>query len=301
MSYSAIPVLNDIQLQSELDTNGYVCLNFLNSYEVEKLTGLFNRLHSNRTDIPYNVLYTCHHSTDMEYRREMCREIEKIISPKLTTVFKNIQHTNFTFQIKGKGPESELFVHQDWSFSKESEGYRTYTFWLPLVDSTTENGTVSVLPGSHRIFDCIRGARITTAIFGHEKELFPYLTPLSVKSGQLLLFDSALVHYSSANLSDHIRVSIMSNIIAANSKLYLYFPSHSKQNTIEEYEVPNNFFLQYRDYKKEYELPPAFGVKTRELIVNLMPFEYLWIPKHYKSDQIGAIERWFKQLTDGIL
>lgn len=301
MNYKSIQVLKDNKLQSELDKKGFVCVDFLGATEVDDLKKVFSELHANRPEVPYDVLHTCQHSTDIMYRNEMNLKIEKIISPKLSKIFQNIQNTSYTFQIKGIGPKSELFVHQDWSFSREDDGCRTYTFWIPLVKSTTANGTLSVIPGSHRTFDCIRGARVSTSLTGHEQNVLSFMKPLTIEAGQLLLFDSALVHYSSANLSPEIRVSVMTNIIAGSCSMCLYFPSEENPIMITEYEVPTDFFLRYRDYKKEYERPPQFGVKIRDLVTEVKPFEDLWPTTTPNNKLFWKFKLWIKQLTDEIL
>ena len=53
---------------------------------------------------------------------------------------------NFGLQIKGTGPGSRLEIHQDWSVTDE-DGFRSVTFWIPLVDSHPRNGTVHYLLG----------------------------------------------------------------------------------------------------------------------------------------------------------
>lgn len=264
MIKSPIPILkNDIQ-QQHLDENGFVLFDFLETSELTTLSNLFDDNHLNNPDIPFDILFTGLHNPDLDYRIKMHEEISAIITPKLQSVFSNIQTTTFTFQIKGIGPKSELGLHQDWSFAREHLGFRTYTFWVPLVNSTESNGTLSIIPGSHLKYDCVRGAGIKTYITDRESELRNSAKTIDIKAGQLMLFDSALVHFSSANKSNNIRVSVMTNIIGKNAQLYLYYPSSTDEAMISEYQVPNNFFLMYADYKQEYFTPPEFAEKIRD-------------------------------------
>ena len=260
-----ISIMQNSEQQKSLQQNGFLILDFLGKAEIEQLSFLFAEMNNSRNDIPYDRLYTCLHNSDAEYRNTMNTEIGKILSPKLDGLFKEIKNTVYTFQIKGIGPDSELYSHQDWSFTREEDGYRTYTFWISLIDSNESNGTLSILPGSHHSLNNIRGAGIEPLFSGKQSEVIPFLTPLSVKAGQLVLFDSALLHYSAPNYSDAIRVSVMTNIIPHKAAVYLYFGNTENPKTADEYEVPDDFFLRYKDFKTEYEFPPSFGVKMRSL------------------------------------
>lgn len=271
------PVLKDAKLQDRLNREGIIQVDFLSEEEVKQLDALFHDLHDQRNDIPYDRLYTCQHNEDAAYRKRMTDELERIMTPLLDRYFSNVKTTVYTFQIKGIGPNSELLVHQDWSFAREEEGNRTYTFWIPLVDSDTSNGTISVLRGSHIPVDGVRGAGISPAFDGFQKDIIPLLEPLTIKAGQLALFDSSLIHYSAPNESSSIRVSVMTNIIPSNSEVYLYFQNREELELADEYLVPNDFFLHYKDFKSEYEHAPAFGQKTRSVKKESASTNYKWL------------------------
>lgn len=260
-----IPIMKNVQLQDRLDQHGFLILDFLRKAEIEELSDLFTKMNGSRDDIPYDKLYTCLHNSDAEYRAAMNHEIGNVLRKKLDGLFKDIKNTVYTFQIKGIGPDSELYPHQDWSFTREEEGFRTYTLWVSLIDSNESNGTLSILPGSHSLLNNIRGAGIEPLFSGKQSEVIPFLTPLSIKAGQLVLFDSALLHYSAPNYSDSIRVSVMTNIVPRQAVVYLYFQNKDKPGMAEEYQVPDDFFLRYKDFKAEYEHPPSFGIKLRSL------------------------------------
>ncbi|MBI1286610.1 MAG: hypothetical protein GC178_03435 [Flavobacteriales bacterium] len=296
-----IAILQDDRLQTRLNEDGYIVVDLLNEGELSQLRELFHFQNSGRDDIPLDVLYTCEHNPDRGYRVEMNNRIKEIIDPTLARVFKDVRSTVYTFQIKGIGPNSELMVHQDWNFARADEGFRTYTFWVPLVNSTESNGTLSVLPGSHIRFDCIRGAGIVTPIMGHEKEILPNLLPLTVHAGQLVLFDSALVHASASNLSRDIRVSVMTNIFASKAETYLYFPN-KERGKVDEYRVPIDFFLRYSNYRNEFYQPPVFGVLVRTTANPMSEFSSIIAATTFTTPNTGSkVIRVFKKLINEIL
>ncbi|MDC0304005.1 phytanoyl-CoA dioxygenase family protein [Flavobacteriales bacterium] len=273
-------IMKDSNLQAELLEKGIVVMDFLSEQQVEKLQQTFNSLNDSRTDIPYDKLYTCLHNSDSEYRERMNKEIETIISPLIDARFKQVKNTVYTFQIKGIGDDSELYPHQDWNFTQEDLGMRTYTFWISLVDSDESNGTIAVLPESHLRLKNVRGAKIEPIFSGNQSRTIPFLEPLTIKAGQLVLFDSALLHYSSANNSSNIRVSVMTNILPEKAKSRLYFGSEKNLGMADEYEVPDDFFLRYQNFAEEFENPPSFSTLIRSVKINAeiakQPFEELF-------------------------
>ncbi len=283
-----VPVLKDKELQSRLDEEGYVLINLLPKSAVEELSSLFHQLHDNRTDTPYDRLYTCMHNPDLEYRKRMDKEMARIIDPFLNAVFEDAKNTIYTFQIKGIGSNSALRVHQDWNFARADEGFRTYTVWIPLVDCTEDNGTLSILSGSHKTFDCIRGGSIVTTLTGHDSDVRHLLNPMKIKAGQLMLFDSALVHYSANNNSENIRVSAMTNIVSQKADMYLYFPDGNNAEHAAEYSVPDDFFLHYSDYRKEFESPPSFGTLTRVIPNPMKEFDIEVLSANAKENKTGS-------------
>ena len=300
---STVPILANQGLQNELNKNGYIVVDFLSSTDVQRLSHLFEEMNANRDDIPYDRLYTCLHNPDPKYRNSMSSKIREIINPKIAAHFSDVKNTVYTFQIKGIGPNSELYAHQDWTFTREDEGYRTYTFWVSLVDSNENNGTLSVLPSSHLKLNNIRGAGIEPVLSGKQHEAVPLLTPLSMKAGQLVLFDSALLHYSAPNMSDSIRVSVMTNIMPKNADVYLYFQNKKNVDSADEYLVPDDFFLHYQDFETEYETPPSFGIKTRtvknsNLLISKLPASVFSETSTSFSRKIGQL---VKSMFHGIL
>jgi ectoine hydroxylase-related dioxygenase (phytanoyl-CoA dioxygenase family) len=261
-------VLKNGKLQNELNESGFIVRDFLEGNEIKRLQTIFNTLHDNRSDIPFDKLYTCQHNSDANYRECMNAEIEAVLAPVIAKHFNDIKNTVCTYQIKGIGDNSELYPHQDWNFTREDEGFRTYTLWISLIDSDETNGTLAVLPGSHLRLTNVRGAKIDPIFSGMQNETIPYLSPLKIKAGQLVLFDSALLHYSSANNSNDIRVSVMTNIIPEQAKVCLYFGKEDSPELAEEYLVPDDFFLRYENFAEEYERPPSFGELSRSVKIH---------------------------------
>lgn len=97
-------------------------------------------------------------------------------------------------------------VHQDWYSMQGS--IPSFVFWAPLMNVNKEHGALRIIPGSH-----------TDGLFEvEENEWFFHLKSdqydekafldVEMKLGDLLVFDSFLVHESGMNTSDMIRWSV---------------------------------------------------------------------------------------------
>jgi len=246
-------LLKNKSLQIDLEENGYIIIGLLDEFKVSELIALYENLTSNRNDIPKDILYTCLHNNDKEFVHKMNDELQRLVIPEMNKILVNYKFTSFTFQIKGIGTESELFVHQDWSFSDETIT-RCYTFWIPLHDSSTDNGTVYILPKSHQKLQNKRGPGMEPLFANVQQEIRKHMIPIQVKAGELLLFDSAIAHFSPSNLSNNARLTVMTNIIHESAEFMLYFGNET--NEVDSFTVPNDFLINYDDFKKEYSKPP---------------------------------------------
>ena len=99
--------------------------------------------------------------------------------------------------------------------------------WLACTDATLENGCLWVVPGSHReqIHEHVPDRR-PNANVGYVEIVDHDLAsavPVEMAAGDLLLFDSYLMHYSTDNRSSRRRAAMV----------YHYAPSSTQDHTVE--------------------------------------------------------------------
>ena len=97
--------------------------------------------------------------------------------------------------------------HQDAAVCwPETDPYFILTIWVPIVDSTLENGCLEVIPGSHK-----NGLYEGPIIPGQDvqPEMLPPLNikPLPLAAGGLILFHNYTLHHAQWNKSDTVRWS----------------------------------------------------------------------------------------------
>lgn len=291
---NVLSILKKEEHQHALNTKGYVKLPFANREQVSDLLALYKEVMTIPTDIPRDILFTCIHNTNKEFVKKMTTELKARLLPLMQNVLTDFKFTSFTFQIKGLGEKSELFAHQDWSFCDEKQ-FRSYTFWLPLHDCFPENGTVYVLPGSHKKLDNIRGAGITSVFEDVKEEAKKSMIPINIKAGELLIFDSALAHFSPPNYTDKERVSVMSILTQSKADFVLFFGKNNNSSVeISSYKVANDFLESYDNFKVDYLSPP----KSAEFIGTEEKPAFVFTKNSFAefANSLNSNKSWFEKI-----
>lgn len=99
---------------------------------------------------------------------------------------------------------SRVAFHQDWTYTDERE-HRVTIAWIPLVDTTVTNGALSFVRGSHRWTDGVRSDTPEAPTAGLQDRLSRMATMVPAAAGQVILYDPAIVHGSSPNITSRTR------------------------------------------------------------------------------------------------
>ncbi len=106
--------------------------------------------------------------------------------------------------------------HQDKSYWPDANSNPVITVWIPLVDSTHENGCLHLIPGTHtrRVYDYhhegVTGTKYLEISEQQVKEESKkrQIIALPISAGSAILFNDRLLHMSTPNNSDHVRWSV---------------------------------------------------------------------------------------------
>jgi phytanoyl-CoA hydroxylase len=167
------------------------------------------------------------HFDDLLFGPEICAILGY---PGLTDVLAAILGPNVTYQGNGHlrahlpGRLDPLPWHQDAQFygaGVEGMAEHMAQVWIPLVDAPAERGCLAVVPGSHRWGlqpEAVAGAANVVQSSADRQRLI-YRTNaervagepvrvLPMRRGDLLVFNSLLVHTATENSSDAVRWSV---------------------------------------------------------------------------------------------
>lgn len=137
--------------------------------------------------------------------------VESLIGPEL--------FANPVYNVRPKVPKVAAGAvpwHQDKSYWPDASSNPVITVWIPLVDSTHENGCLHLIPGTHRqkviehhLEEHTGTGYKETALRVIKREAKKrQIVALPVPAGSAILFNDRLLHSSTPNQSDHVRWSV---------------------------------------------------------------------------------------------
>jgi ectoine hydroxylase-related dioxygenase (phytanoyl-CoA dioxygenase family) len=242
------PLFKDQIIQAEFEANGYVKMPLLNDAEVSDLKNFYLSLkHEHVGSYGFHVSLD---SSDPNYIKAVFSKLFSALKPKLNPILQNYKAFTASYVIKETGLQNIVPPHQDWSFVDETR-FCSATVWIPLMDVTKANGALSVIKGSHRLFDTPRNSpspQSKSLLSEHLFTLFPYVQVIDMKAGEALVFDNRLIHASPPNTSDQTRIGVGIGITQSDAQLLHYYEvpnSHS----INVYKVEESFFETYNNAK----------------------------------------------------
>jgi hypothetical protein len=249
--------VDDLQLSFE--KNGFVIVDFYNSTQIEELNLLYKNLHP-QDEIGF---FPSTFSSDRNYRLQADLNIRKISSPRMEELFVDYQEVCGSFIVKSPNPNSGMCVHQDMSLVDESR-FTGVNIWTPLIDLTVENGTIFVLPGSHRFFPTYRGSSIPEFFSPVMDEIIDFLHPVIISAGKAVIFDQSIIHFSPPNYSNQTRIVTNIFITNHNSQFKTFYWDKS-QKTIEEYDQDKSFMTDFEQFGNNIHNRPTVGNYLRNV------------------------------------
>ncbi len=275
-------IFKDLETQSRFDRDGYVIIDFISSKDAQIIAEKFYELHPNLPKGFYSAAF----NPDEEFKREIFEHTEKVLQKALDEKFEHYKKLGSTFLCKSPGLEGKVNVHQDWTTVDESKFYSA-TIWVPMLDTSEENGALRVLPGSHLFFDYYRSNNIPVAYRGNEALLWENMLTAPMKAGQAFILNHAVIHGSSPNLTNKERLVVAYAIAPKDAKLMFYHKNaNDKTDKIEKFEMPDDFFQRYYNCGER----PLFGDMVKE-------FDYP-VPAESKERIVELIEKTKKETTD---
>lgn len=148
------------------------------------------------------IAFTCHLAEQDANIRAFCERPEFVA---ITTQLLGPDVDLYWNQSVFKGPEGDKQFpwHQDDGYTPVTPS-PYLTLWLALNDATTENGCISVLPGSHKR-GLVTHRHSPIGLICHELDDPDQGVPVPVKSGSMAVFQSLTMHKSGVNRSKGTR------------------------------------------------------------------------------------------------
>lgn len=250
--------------QNLLNVNGYFTLKLIDDETIQQLKNIYiTNFNDNET-----TFYSSSFHQDINLKKEVNQQILNLLSETINQYFSNYKVLGTSYLKKQANQHNPLPLHQDWTVTDE-ENYGSFTIWIPLQDTTIQNGAIRVIPCSHQVENNFRAPSIPVA-FEQERQLFEqHLQTLELKAGEAFVFNQKLMHASFPNQTNEERLALTIGLTAKEAKLFmLYF--NAQKHEISQYSMPDDMFLHYPDIIEK----PLIG--TLEKTYSYYPNKFLY-------------------------
>lgn len=240
----------DMELEQQFMSTGFVQVPMLSDAEILHMLGEINKLcpedsFNPHLDKKYYITYHC--STldpNLDYRKKAFDLIKGMLEPYLRSFMPAYEILSCNFFIKP--PHTGMLrIHQNWPVLDLDD--TSVTLWCPLQDVDARNGTLHLVPGSHKLLPHIESM---DAAFGFpyfrefEAALIEkYLKPMTLKAGEALIFDESLIHWTPENNSDKPRIAVQITAHPKDKTPVLYLCDKEHPERFEKFEISPEFYL----------------------------------------------------------
>lgn len=271
-------VMEDPILEKKFQDNGYIEVPFISAEEVATLKQKFFDLlpisggnitaseNGGGNEVTYDFTFI---DKNIAYKQAVYDVITSYFKPHVEKWLADYRPIIANY-IRKNTSGGEVPLHQNWAFANERK-YTTVSIWCPLVDSFEENGTLQVIPGSHKKFAEVRGPMIPWELEGIKQEIInKYLIPCNVKAGHAIILDDSIVHYSAINKTDGLRLAIQLILIPSEiSSIHYHVNPAVDKNKVNILEVDTDFYMQFNPWMQPVgaKIIDTFHYEPRALTV----------------------------------
>jgi len=234
-------LLRDASGRRSLDSDGYVVIDLLDQDQVGDLLVARAALGSTPGD-PRSGLFNDTFSSEPMYKRQVEAAVAPIMTSALGMHLDGFRMVGCVFIAKWPGEAGRVVPHQDASFVDEGR-FHSFMCWCPLVDTQVTGGTLEVIPGSHRYRRGTRAHQDPTNAFADlDADDVPWRA-LSMRVGQAVLYDHALIHRSGANTGSDVRLALGAPLIPSAATLMYALLA---EEDAEVFAIDEAFFLDHQ-------------------------------------------------------
>jgi hypothetical protein len=260
-------IVIDDNMRGELYNIGYLIGGNIGEEKIDRLIQLYKSKHSlNSTE---GGMFYSLYSKDLEYRKIIHDEINTILLPFYNRFFSDFKSVINSFIVKTPGPHSDFTLHQD-STGLDENKFSPLSIWIPLQDTDIKNGALCVVPKTHHFFHPYRGISFPSPFTEYEATVRKYLVPISLKAGDMLMFDNRLVHYSHINYSASERIVVMSGLFPTSADILSVYKDMDMPNSpIEIYKQKDDFLLTNTAFFENCTARPYQGTVIQKIYEQL--------------------------------
>jgi hypothetical protein len=236
-------VLQDPGLQQRFETDGFIRLPAIDPTTLSLLLAEVPGLLPSEAGPP-PAAASPHHCSFIHADEGRRRKVQAVFAPAFAPYvekhLKGYRVLHAALHVKPPGGGC-LPLHMNWS-SVADLNRSTVTLWCPLVDVGLHNGTLEVVPRSHRISRRINDNG--SPYFGGYLDLLAGMAvPQPARAGEIILLEDTVLHHSQSN--DSPRARIAAQIVCVPKAATPVFYYEATPDLYEVIEADSDFFYRY--------------------------------------------------------
>lgn len=194
-------------LRRQLEVDGYAVVPLLDADGVAEVRAVHDRFGPAPGD-PQTGLFNDTWSTDPHYKRQLSAALFAVMAPASRAALPDARFLGWTSIMKWPGPDGTVVAHRDPTFVDEPL-VRSLGIWCALDDLDEEQGTLMVVPGSHRSARHVRPHQDpanlcpSIALDGTGAAI-----AVPMPAGSAIVYDHALIHGSGPNRTNRVRTVV---------------------------------------------------------------------------------------------
>jgi hypothetical protein len=204
-----VPVLDEAE-RARFRVDGYAIVPFLGPGEADALADELLVLAGDRSLDPADAGEAYHASfmsADDLYRRAVAQLVRARCAMAASALLPGFSPVIAVAVIKAPFAGGASF-HSDLTIAAEPST-PVVNIWCPLVDSDDANGTLRVVPGSHRLFPHISSMETTSGFWrDYGAAMMERSVPVDLRRGEAVVYDGTLLHGSRPNATPRPRPAL---------------------------------------------------------------------------------------------
>jgi hypothetical protein len=285
-------VFADNSRSEQFEKYGYVVVDLLTQHAVDALKDFYKA----NQQPAQSAFHTTHFSTDKDFKKKVHDAIASTLQPALKNVLTAYAPAFGNFMVKEAGGNNPMPMHADWTYVDERAN-TSISVWVPLTDTTIENGCLGVIPFSQHLSHHIRGPRILQWEYPCNELLIEKMGKLlPIKAGQAVIYNHRLLHFSPPNNSDETRLAVNLSLVPEGARV-IHYTVPEGQEKIHKFEVDGfDFFIQYDNFQM-----PEKGKLVETIDISSVPLLNQraegFIKNFGRQNLVGRIRAMFNSFT----
>lgn len=235
-------IFHDQKLEAEFQKNGYVRMPLLSRDVIRRMNEVVDQIIPDDTLKETTPFYVSMFEQNTNIKLQLNKLITDFVAPEFEKILYNHHYVagNVFFKLSGSG---DIDVHDHTDCTEESK-YTSLTVWMPLQDTNEENGTLLLVPGSHKLFPFISHWNEPYYFINFIERLRDYHIPINSPAGEAVVFCDKTIHYSDINKSNTTRRALQLKFLPMDAPyLFYHLDKDNMDKGFEVYECKSEFYI----------------------------------------------------------